>query len=60
MQVLKCLRCCWEWIPRVDGRPFVCPQCKSRYWDENREIKKMQSNWKIINAPSPRISSKSP
>lgn len=30
----KCLRCQHSWISRTDGRPVVCPNCKSPYWDK--------------------------
>jgi len=36
----KCERCGREWIPRKEGKPIVCPKCKSPYWDKPREIKK--------------------
>lgn len=31
----RCLRCGWEWIPRikVEVMPKTCPKCKSPYWD---------------------------
>lgn len=28
-----CERCEHTWISRVDGKPVVCPKCKSPYWD---------------------------
>jgi len=30
---LTCLRCHYEWFPRQQGRPMVCPSCQSRKWD---------------------------
>lgn len=39
---LKCLRCGYEWIPRREREPKVCPnpKCKSPYWDRPRRQKK--------------------
>ena len=37
---LNCLRCTFEWIPRIETRPKQCPDCKSRFWDEVREDNK--------------------
>jgi predicted Zn-ribbon and HTH transcriptional regulator len=28
----KCLRCGWEWVPRLED-PRLCPHCKTAYWD---------------------------
>lgn len=36
---LKCTRCDWEWIPRKEDGPRVCPKCKSPYWDVERKEK---------------------
>ena len=33
-----CLRCGYEWIARVEGRPAQCPYCKSPKWDIKREV----------------------
>lgn len=32
---LKCLRCGYEWTPRKEERPRLCPnpKCRSAYWD---------------------------
>ncbi len=30
---LKCLKCGYEWISRLEGRPKACPECKNRKWD---------------------------
>lgn len=30
---LRC-RCGWEWTPRYERRPGVCPRCRSKRWDE--------------------------
>lgn len=32
----RCERCGWEWVPRVEHVPRVCPKCKSPYWDRPR------------------------
>lgn len=29
----KCYRCEHIWIQREEGKPAVCPKCKSPYWD---------------------------
>lgn len=31
----KCLRCGYEWIPRVED-VRSCPKCKSAYYDQKR------------------------
>ncbi len=42
VNAFHCLRCGYEWIPRVNMRqlkekivdkPRICPNCKSPYWD---------------------------
>jgi rubrerythrin len=33
-----CNVCGWEWIPRFDEPPKVCPECKSPDW--NKSLKK--------------------
>jgi len=35
---VKCKRCDMEWLPRIEGRPAMCPRCKSRYWDQERPL----------------------
>ena len=35
MEMLKCLRCGWTWVKRIDN-PRVCPNCISAYWDTPR------------------------
>ena len=35
---VKCNRCGLDWLPRIEGRPAMCPRCKSRYWDQERPI----------------------
>ncbi len=37
---LKCLKCGYEWISRLEGRPKACPECKNRKWDVAKEEKK--------------------
>lgn len=32
-----CIRCNYEWIPRSDETPVVCPKCKSPYWNKPRK-----------------------
>jgi DNA-directed RNA polymerase subunit RPC12/RpoP len=32
-----CERCDHEWYPRKEGKPTVCPSCKSPYWDKPRQ-----------------------
>ena len=29
----KCKRCKYEWFPRSEKKPKVCPKCNSPYWD---------------------------
>lgn len=36
---LKCKRCNWEWYPKSEIMPKVCPHCKSPYWNIPRKIK---------------------
>lgn len=31
---LKCGKCNYEWLPRTTKLPKVCPNCKSRNWQE--------------------------
>ena len=40
---LKCVRCDYEWIPRKEEIPKLCPnkKCRSAYWDKPK-IKKEQ------------------
>jgi len=37
---LKCLRCQYDWFPRSDEKPKVCPRCKSYFWDKERKKRK--------------------
>jgi len=39
----KCSRCNHTWVPRDEGKPTVCPKCKSPYWDKPRQS---NSDWK--------------
>lgn len=34
-----CLRCTYAWWPRGAYLPVLCPACKSRYWNQVREVK---------------------
>lgn len=36
----RCERCFHKWIPRNEGKPKVCPRCKSAWWDVPRKNKK--------------------
>ena len=31
---LKCLRCSYEWLPRILTQPKLCPSCKARHWNK--------------------------
>jgi DNA-directed RNA polymerase subunit RPC12/RpoP len=44
LPVVKCLKCNHEWSPRKSGRPTLCPECKSRTWDEARKDDRPQRN----------------
>ncbi len=44
MEILKCLRCRHEWIPRTFNKPKLCPSCKSKYWNQIREKKNADSS----------------
>jgi hypothetical protein len=33
IQKTKCLRCGKEWFPRYEGRPSLCPRCRTPKWD---------------------------
>ena len=41
MKKYKCLRCGHTWIPRIDN-VVLCPWCKSKYWNEDREEKELR------------------
>lgn len=32
MKKYKCMKCKYEWIPRIETKPKECPNCKSRNW----------------------------
>jgi len=34
---LRCLRCGHRWVPRKTLDPTVCPQCKSPYWNKQKQ-----------------------
>lgn len=36
VDILKCLRCNHEWIPRSSTPPYVCSRCRSPYWNKER------------------------
>lgn len=43
----NCTRCNHVWVPRDEGKPLVCPKCKSPYWDKIRQSgSKKKVNWK--------------
>lgn len=33
----KCKRCGHTWFRRTPKKPVLCPSCKSKYWDEDRD-----------------------
>ena len=33
---LHCLRCLYDWWPRLETAPKYCPQCNSPYWNKER------------------------
>lgn len=33
-KAVKCLRCGYDWTPRVPGRPKQCPACHQSRWDK--------------------------
>lgn len=39
LSLLKCLRCGYEWLPRVEHIKR-CPKCKSYLWNKNDWSKK--------------------
>lgn len=32
----NCKRCSYQWIPREEKEPKVCPDCNSPYWNKER------------------------
>jgi predicted Zn-ribbon and HTH transcriptional regulator len=41
---LKCKRCGYEWVKRVEGAPKTCPKCKSHRWDLERKGAKNEAS----------------
>lgn len=40
MKQCVCKRCGHKWIPRLlKGSPVMCPACKSRLWNHNKDDK---------------------
>lgn len=37
LPILSCLRCGYNWVPRINRLPEVCPKCKSRIWNKKRQ-----------------------
>lgn len=37
LQILTCLRCRHEWIPRRQEWPKRCAKCGSPYWDRAKD-----------------------
>lgn len=35
----ECERCGHTWVPRetTEGKPIICPSCKSPYWNKPRK-----------------------
>lgn len=38
-KIKGCLRCGHEWVSRKE-RPYVCPKCKSPYWNVPKKLDK--------------------
>ena len=38
MIIRKCKKCEHQWLPRVEN-PIECPNCKTRKWKEDKEVK---------------------
>lgn len=36
---LKCLRCKYQWFPRITGEPKRCAKCRNKYWNKPIEFK---------------------
>ena len=34
LKKFKCQKCKWEWLPRREAVPKVCPKCKSYDWEK--------------------------
>ena len=39
---LKCKRCGYTWVPRIETKPKTCPNCKNPNWDEERSEREMK------------------
>ena len=39
-----CLRCGYQWLSKLEGKPVQCPnrKCQSPYWDRPRRKEKAQ------------------
>ena len=46
LPVLKCKRCGYTWVPRIETRPKVCPGCKNPNWDKERSEKETNKKMK--------------
>jgi hypothetical protein len=36
IEVLKCERCLYTWMPRGGKLPMTCPKCRTPYWKTKR------------------------
>jgi len=34
MEKLKCVKCGYEWVKRIENIPKACPKCKTTNWQE--------------------------
>jgi len=34
---LSCKKCGYNWIPRSEKKPKLCPACKCRKWDKKEK-----------------------
>lgn len=41
-KMAKCIKCKFEWSPRLKT-PKICPSCKTKYWNRNKSLKKINS-----------------
>lgn len=50
MKEYKCLNpeCGNTWLPRTKKKPKLCPQCKTRYWDNKQHWEKKSQRKKEI------------
>jgi predicted Zn-ribbon and HTH transcriptional regulator len=37
MNKLECKKCGYEWLPRLETLPKLCPNCKNRKWSEDKK-----------------------